>query len=733
MLRLVLAVWLALSAQAMAQVVTVRSGQHADHARLVLTFPEPGGWDFGRTADGYGFRTRASRWRYDVSTVFERLPRDRLAAVWTDPETGVLRLGLACACHALATPFRPGIVVIEIRDGPAPAESPFEAALTGSGNALPPLQSVPALRPRQRPAELAPPSPLPAPDLDLSPVQTVTPRSTPMLPLRPAFPQADALRQTLMRDLARSFAAGAVAPVGRLPVPPDAKGAGDDTPMPWATGLGTPADQLRVRQAGTDPVADMADNGDPCIADERLDLGNWGLEGPVGTQIAQARSGILGEFDRPDRERTLQLIRLNLHLGFGAEARNLLSLWAPDDPEVEVLAALGHLVDGGQPAGTFRGMNKCPGSAALWAVLAGDETGNGNTAAVLRGFSALPLWLRRHLGPGLASRYLDDGDAATATAIREAIDRAPGPHGEGLALLDADIDLAEGRIGTAEKRLETVVAVDGPAAAKALASLVDSVVGRGGTPDAAQLVALEAMLREVGGGTAAPDLQASLARGLAVSGAALQAFALAREDDPEQLAGLWSLVAARGDAIEFATLALAPPGLSPAALPTDVRLDVAERLLAEGYPDSVASWADGLSGPKADLLRARTALALRDGRSVLRHLAGLDSPDAQGLRAAAHELLGDLEAAIAAWSALERPDEVNRLRFLQRRWDALGEPQDTALGRLISARTGGASATPEVQDGVGPSLAAARALVEASTAVRSGVADVLSARALPDG
>lgn len=741
MLRLALLSWVFLSGFAFAQVVTVRSGQHDGFTRLVLTFPEPGGWDFGRTGDGYGFRARVGGWRYDVAGVFDRVPRDRLSALWVDPDTGVLRLGLACVCHAIATPFRPGIVVIDILDGAAPAGSPYETALADAGRAMPPLVPRRMIRPKSRPTMLelpatpaeprsaqvpALPVPAPRPNLGEGPIDW----------MKVPDPRSDILRQTLLRDLSRGIAAGAVEPVQRLPEKPESP-APASVPVAFVppTSVVKPSatPQLLVRPGGQDPRSDTAADGRTCVPDDRLDLAAWGGEGATVDQLVQAQAGLLGEFDRPDRDRLLHLVRLYLHLGFGAEAGTLLRVWAPDDTETEVLAALAILVDGGTMATVFQGMQGCPTAAALWSVLAQEPAGRTvetDTEAVLRAFSALPIGLRRHLGPRLSERMIASGHPGIVQAIRDAIDRAPGPHGDGLTMIDAGLDFANGRPDSAEQKLASVVADGGGSEAKALAALVNSLVRRGETPDPALLLALDAQLRERKGLDEEHDLRAAFARGLTVTGAAERAFTAIATETPEQFAELWPLLAARGGAMEFAALALSPPGPPRSALPAAVRLGVADRLLEVGFPEAAVLWADGIEGDDVALLRARAALSARDARTALRQLAGQASVEAETLRAEALELLGDLGAAATARRAADQPEEVARLLILQRRWDEVEADDDPALAGLLSVRLRDTATAPQSAT-TDLSLAVARQEIASSAEVRDLVGAVLAARVVP--
>lgn len=737
MLRLVLAVWLLFTCPAVAQVVTVQSGQHTGFTRLVLTLPEPGGWDFGRTADGYAFRARRAGLRYDLSTVFERVPRDRLSALWVDPETGVLRLGLGCACHAIATPFRPGIIVIDIAEGAAPPASPFEADFANAGQPMPMLAPSPTLRPRARPEDLVVPRPpLPPLAVELPPLPPAPPaaRAADLPGVAVAVPstRSNALREALLRDLSRGIAQGAVTPVLQLPDAP-AQAEERTTSVETLKKSGS-ADQIAIRQAGVPPQIETTAAGKACIADDRLDIAAWAGTGSVPDQLSRARAGILSEFDRPDREGLLRLVRLHVHLGFGAEARSLLRLWAPADPETELLDALGVLVDGGDDAPLFSGMLGCPTAAALWAVLASPGLSAADALdrpAILRSFSALPISLRRHLGPTLSDRFLAIGDGVSARAVLETVNRAAGPHGDGMAMVDASLDLAEGRPDEAEPKLRAIVADDGMAAARALAALVDARVARGEPPATAELVALESYLLENRGLPESAALRASLMRGLTLTGSATKAFGMLTEDDHDLAAELWPMLASAGDDETVATLAIQPSGPPVAGLPDPARLAVARRLLSIGFPDVALQWAGGMTGPGPDLLKAEIALALRDGREAMRHLAGQEGPAANRLRAASLELLGDLEGAAAAWLAADEPTEAARLRFLQQRWDAIGPVDEPALVALVGALDADAP-TPDAAGTTEPSLAAARVLLEATATVRADIAQVLGSRTVPN-
>ena len=723
MFRCLVLLWFVLAGAAHSQVVTVRAGQQDGVYRLVLTLPEATGWELGRTGDGYGFRVPFADWRYDLSTVFDAIPRERLAALWVDPYSGTLRLAPGCDCHLLATAFRPGVLILDILDGPPPTASPFELELADAGRPLPPLVVRKTLRPRARPAGLAPDAESPSVPLVVEPAMA-RPSLPPIVVPQPD-PRASQLRDRLLMDLSRSIAAGAVQ---------RAAGGGSvmaETrvdPSPPAPPETVRPNQMEIRQAGAPLGVTTTAQGKACVGDDRLDVSAWGNDSSAAVQFAQAQANLLGEFDRPDRDRVIALTRLNLFFGFGAEARLLLRLLHPDDPDMPLLDALGKLVDGATESTIFPGMQGCDTAAAMWSFLGSqdDPTPHGaNREAIVRSFSALPLHLRRHLGIRLSDRFLESGDREAARAIRDAIDRATGPHGSGLVLIDAGLDFAEGRAESAEQKLGSVVADDGAAAARALAILIDSRLRRGELPDPAQVLALEAMYREHRTTAEGPTLRRSLAKGQVVTGEADRAFRELAHDDPDLQAVLWPLLAEHGEAIKLAELALDPAIAKPSTLPDEARLSVARRLQQIGFAEGARQWAQGLQSAEAAMLMAAVALDLRDGREALRHVAGLESAEANAIRARALALIGDYPGASLAWESAGAKDLAERARLLAQDWDALGSSADTELQTVIGRR----AATPFAEDEA--PLARSRTLLTNSEATRAEIDALLRKRQLP--
>lgn len=578
---------LLLPAPALAQVIRVVSGDHPTFTRLVLSFDIPPDWQLGRLADGYALRLAGQVPRYDLSDVFRRITRDRLSAAWADPGDGTLRLRVACACHALPFELRPGVLVIDIRDGQPPPGSSFETDF--DGKLLPALAAAPRIRPRTRTGSAMPafdwtaqlragPSGALPPDLPVPP------------PPMPA-PTTAALREELLRGLSQGMSEGLIDPVDRLPTTPSAPRP-ERVPTGGNLRLGDPLDS----RTGLSPPQQVAADGQACPDDSRLDLSAWGETEPAATQLSSTLATLVGEFDRPDPAAVQRAVRLHLHLGFGAEARALLQAFPISSPDTAFWASLGRLVDGeADPDGPFRGMAGCDGTAALWALLADPSLPPrlSRAPAVLRSFSALPAPLRQHLGPGLAERFLAAGDTATATALQDAFLRIPGPARPRATVTEARITAALGAAPQAADLLQQPANDPGPDQPLALAALVDLHAAEGRPIDPTIESAIAAYLPQFAGTPDEAVLRRAHLLALALTDQFDAAFA-ALPQAPQAAPDLWRLLATGPDS----AILLHALGADPATLAPVTRTGIADRLLKLGFPEQARLWA-GTTGPLA--------------------------------------------------------------------------------------------------------------------------------------
>jgi hypothetical protein len=704
----------------------ITSGEHPGFTRLVVQFDHPLDWQLGRTLDGYALRTQQDRPAYDLAKAFDLIGKSRLAAIWADPKTGDLHFGIACTCYVIPFEFRPGIVVVDLRDGAPPKGSSFEQPLDSP---------VPAIGP---PEQAKPPAPAVVAatsydwtDLALKRGGTEPGGATTANPTATYFqspvavdPALEPLRLSLIEEMGRGASQGIVDMAKPKKTPEPHVAEGDPSVQ---IHLGETPD-LMIHQKGVGR-APLTAQGALCITDDQVDVPSWGSSRRISDQIGPEREGLTVEFDRPDPDAVTRATRFQLFMGFGAEARSLTRAFQADLPDKAIWDSMAHILDDEpDPAPAFAGMQDCDTAAALWSVLGdpvslpADDVGK---AAILRSFSALPAHLRRQLGPRLVNHFLAAGDIPVATGLRDAVVRAPGDPGPEIVVMQAAMERALGRPVQSEGHLEPMAAKPGPSSTEALLALVEQKANLGQTVGYDQVLALEEALKERQGGADAPRYQHALVLARAASGDFDGAFAEASQS-PEAWPTVWKLLAQAGPDSALLTHAALAPGQAPPTGAKAATALIADRLLGLGLADQAAAWLAQAEHPP-NLLAARIDLAQGQAQAALSRLESDDSPMALGVKAAALQALNDEKGAADLYAQLGKPEEQWAAVGRSQAWDVLareGPAPWKAVAEMVAPASDSSqtSVAPNGPDGM---LTRNKALVAQSAATRDAVAALL--------
>jgi hypothetical protein len=701
-----------------AEPARVYSGEHGDFTRLVVELPSATSWTLGRTEGGYAFTPEGQApAEFDLATVWQRIDRTRISALETDPASGTLVLELGCDCHVFPFEYQPGVVVLDIKPGPAPKGSVFEAAFVApSTDALP----APTDASGKSYNWLA----------DLPGSRTQPPATRLPLPLATGEVSLEPIRNALLEQLARGAADGVVDLGLTPPAAPTADALAGS--LPWsAIRIG---EHPGIHVSDPDAFVEAMLPAETCAADDLLDLASWGDGKSPLDLMSAARSGLFGEFDAPDPEAVLMSVRLHLYLGFGAEAAqqaNLLDA-ASAGAELDLYRSMARIVDGeSDPNTPFADMLDCDGAAALWAALARDRLPAGpgvNRDAILRSFLALPPHLRSHIGSPLAERFLARDDVDAARVVRDAMERAPHADPAKVALLDAESNLHQGNAEAAQKHAVDAVSLEGNDA-EGLVALVEahSRTLEPIAPDVGE--ALLALSGEVRGTDVADAVDRAIVLAQALSGDADAAFAQDAARG-ETLADLWRIVLDRAEDDDFLSHAVLSTGAEPLDIPPDLELGIATRLLDLGFPDAALTWLGPVDpGDPQDRRQVAAAAELGrgDARKAVDLLAGLSEPEAAALRAKALLQLGDLPAAKASLAAAGQEDAAIRAGLWRGDWTNLDPAAPEAWQN--AARL----AQPPSTDSTAGLLGRGAAAIEASSASREALEALLTTVAAPDG
>lgn len=482
-----------------------------------------------------------------------------------------------------------------------------------------------------------------------------------------------------------------------------------------------------------------------CLPDGATAIYTWGNESPFAEQLGPLRGALVQEFDDVNPATVLSMAKLYLFFGFGTEAKAMLNMLPADRiaPKTkDILLAMSELVDGNTLPlnNTFSGQQICEGNSSLWSVLADGTIKKGaNTDAILQAFSRLPGHMRVHLGPRVSSIFAEAGDSHAAAAILRAVNRTGVEDVPEMNMAEAAIaDLAGDTETVAEKLTEEVTerTENTPIALIELVAL-SYEERKALSPDVPELVG--SYEHENKGGDLGAQLRQAEITALALTGRFHDAFqelkAVTKNDGPaaraEALEPLMTLLTERADDVTFLQYALVFAKQSTASEAAPVADLIARRLLDLGFADQAMSLLKKLAlepeNENRRLMLAEAALAQNKPQQALVELMGLDSTEANRLRAEALWRNGEYGRSGEYMQVAQDPNQAVRGFWHSEDLEAIQaiEPEADAPFRQVAEVTNEIGETAKDPEGLTP-LAHARALVESSQGTRGGIEDLLN-------
>lgn len=625
-----------------AQTVSIRAGEHANFSRLVLTIPVGSGWDVGRIEGGFGVSVEnVETFNYDA--VFDRIPRDRILDLALLKSKIALSIVANCECYASAFLWQPDKLVVDIRDGGAPTASPSNDPFD-----VPVQFTVLPVLTEQRPIERLVP--------DLTPLEPV------------AQNQLDALEEIITAGIGRAAAQGLLEP---------SKVISSVQPTQIDAHILQNSPGILAHTSFDRQVEEIS--GPECFADELFDVPSWGnADVPFHQHIAQLRSAVVGEFDRPDPQAVEQLAKGFLYYGFGREARNALTIDEEKSTGRSILIALATVMDGDFLEMPLAQDPDCSGVASLWTFLSNAEPAvyQFDRKVVLRSFRALPVHLQTHLGPTLSEKFLEIGDLEGAEIALNSSEFTSDKTIE-TKLAETGLQVAQGDIVEVTETLAVLAATDVRLTPKALTDYFTMAVQSSISIDPEALALADIFRFEQRGSPQTGNLVAAQIEALVASGNVPRALDILDEeaavlgDDRYEILQSAALIAASKTYDDLAFIELAFEDDTVLAS-SDVQNKIAERLIELGFPQRagvlVAGSAVGSAMIDRRYLRAEAALARGDANATLVHLLGQTSDRANTLRVFADlllegrgDILGELgptDWRLGNWASMSQGEDV---------------------------------------------------------------------------
>ncbi len=726
----------------------IRSGEHADFSRIVMTIEPTTEWSLetgGRSATIF-FPGKALD--FTTADLFVRMPRTRVLGVRTERSAAgtTVSVQLGCDCRVSTRFVGARYLALDVQDRDA---ATFAA-------------QPPALD--DRPEAAAPSAASEAEALAEAEAEARAAAEAEAAQLARENEAITSAQQILIEQIERAANQGLIQLAGEEPL----AALRETPPVAVETPAAPPAPETAAPPAvapAEAPVTDLAavDPADPlaaldgesqviattvfdrdssaaaarfarqtapaeCLPDTALDVGRWTNGTPLHHQVPQLQRLVVGEFDRPNPAAVRDLARLYVRFGFGAEAEGMIESFGADFPERALLTDLARVVerrpvdgDGPLSLGTA-----CPGRHGLWLAIAGQPAALADPrlfGTVEAAFADMPPDLRRLVAPPLLEGLLDNGRAAEAARMFEIADRPGAPADPDLRLAAARLAAVEGRAQEGEAALAALVADNAWNAAEALQHLVRIRMDRGGEVPQPWLTDLAAAAVERRGTPAEWDLRAlraeALARNGALGGALAEVVAL-RADLPARAAASDELAVrlmARADPARTGGAAYAEAILSheamigPAPVNDAPRIAIAGHMTDLGLPNAAL----GLLAPAVDrevagarLLAARVHVGMGRPEPALALLQGLPGEDAGRLRARAHAQRGEYDLALTEMGTAAPAEETLPYAWASGAWERVSastdDPERLAMAAFMQAR-GEDTAPPARLDPASPAAA----------------------------
>ncbi len=488
----------------------VRSAEHPDYSRLLVTVPSGADWVIARDGRRAEVSFPGLRQDFTLDNVFDRMPRTRIVSVQgrIGAIGSTLELALACACEVNVSRVGSRFVAIDVQRDTTTNQPVFSRrvlnpsvpdresaqnveARSSEVSALPATgperrQSRPEVASEAATAGGAPRSQ--AGQLVLNPAETADARNE-----EAALRELETVRNSLLEQLQTAAEEGLIEvdnpeelaalrrEADQAPPTEDAFTLADE-PMPSEEALSE--DSAVVEAVAETETGEMDDTGHmadaplvtesqvltrlpfverptaaelseqpapTCPDNRRLNVHQWGGDEPVSDRIGELRRALVADHGGIDQDAVQELARYYIAIGFGREAEQILSHAREEEEFSSLLADLARAVEGREVLadGALGVLSDCDGRLTMWRTVAGMEylePGSERADAAIDAFSELPPALRRIAGKEIVRHAVTSGRAKDADEVMRILDRTPGEMSSRESVLRARIAVQNGDV-----------------------------------------------------------------------------------------------------------------------------------------------------------------------------------------------------------------------------------------------------------------------------------------------
>lgn len=680
----------------------VRSGEHDNFSRLVVYVPVTQEWTLEESDSGYRLILDGWSTGFDITSIYERMPRTRISSVLAD--NSQLEILTGCNCIATGSIVEGVGLIIDVSNVTSQVIDAVSEAVSEATE-----ESVIELPALNR-----------LPNLNLTEAGSADVTN----------PELDAFRKSLFEGLGRSASLSLI-DLTEKDSDNDFTGSSADTTLAQVTEDG----RVRVSTAIEEALNSQSDLVQPssaleCPVSRKYEIHDWGNETDFSAQISMVRGSIVDEFDVADPVDVRKLARLYLYFGMGAEARSVLAIFDLPEEEKEIIYSIADILEPrvASSSESLEGATGCEGAVVPWALLVRQPTDKISEAEAKDTVAQFLKW-PRHLQRLVGSKLMEALSDANRHESVEILENTLKRQGESLP---NDIE-----IGTVKRQndpgqslddLLRIVQSGGDGAAEALGLYLELSLANRSAIDADLVELAEAFSRETKGTDISALLMNRRVEALAFltgTSDALSALNQARTVGLKLEVGLGNRLSEhileRGKTSDIASFAMylteSSPGIS---ISISNSQKLSQALLDNGLPELAGKLyrRDDESDKTSNRLDADIAIANGDFISADAILQKLDGNEAIQRRI---DILLRNGSAAEAWSQFGSKisgEELTRLAWFAKQWREVAPT--TNEGNVASLLTRRLSSDPEEAP-----IATAREVSRNSEETRSAVMDLL--------
>ncbi len=635
----------------------VRSGEHENFSRLVVYLSPEQTWKLEKKSEDYVLIVPGWDEGFDVSSVFERMPKNRIVDLTSDGASLTIKLG--CTCRAIAQPFGSEAVIIDV----ATNESQSETAVVR----LPVPQS-------------------PNWQSDVSMLDRLQKNVS-------EHPDLGSLRASIIEALGQTASLSLLQVATPSDVFPAQEAAQQEfRPAPRIMERLQLKNALDLARPDTQIHRPLEDNH-VCPDPEYFDVISWGGDVSFVEQISVLRQSLFGEFDETKRPQAVSLARAYLYFGLEFEAAMVVASLKLDGPDIQGLLKLAELLaddlDADQEAAFH--LDGCDEALVPWKLLGrqvGAVVSMADADSLLAQFPAWPKHLQELLGYRFVSRLARGGQKTSAQVLENMVTRGDKVRPGELTILSAQTgDMAKGSLS----ELLKVVEADGENAPQALVMFLRGQMSAGNSIDSSYLDLSEAYEKELSTKAISKQLLETRIKALAYSGETGSALSLLTSEaqpgwipSDELVEAMVGFISSGESIVSKAEVAIwASENGRVRGIDRRLIEQLIEALRVSGLPGISArlleqvEFREDLTKMKADIAITRGEYDEAEG--ILQKML---SPEADSLRADVMILNNRSAHAWDQFSA-ELPEAARAdLAWAASRWDAV--PRDGRRGKVAS-------------------------------------------------